>query len=97
MSIPTNEPENRIVFKNIEGFLHVIRIERIIELEIPFIYRYSIWFVETDGTYGYCYLSADDPTNYVVYKGTKYTNRDFNKLALAVQNENNLAAIEELG
>lgn len=96
MSIPTNEPENSIVFHDIEGYTHFIRIEHITKFGKA-MFRYCIWFIKADGNYSYCYLDEDDPTNYVVYKGTKYTNRDFNKLTLAVQNENNLAAIEELG
>ncbi len=90
-----NELENRIVFKDMEGVLHDIRTERVTEF-MAVLFRYCIWYVKADGNYSYCYLDADDPTNYVVYKGTKYTNEDFQKLVLAVKNGNNLAAIEEL-
>lgn len=90
-----DETENRIVFKDIDGVYHDIRIERSLQFE-KLVLSYCIWFVKADGKESYCYLDANDDTNYVVYRGTKYTGRDFNRLVLAVQNENNRAAIEEL-
>lgn len=91
-----NKTENRIVFRDHKGILNNIRIERITYFEIPFIYMYRVRFVKTDGTPASESLDPEDPENYIVYRGVKYTNEVFQKLVLVLKNENNLAVIEEL-
>ena len=34
--------------------------------------------------------------DYIIYKGVRYTNKTFNKLKMILDNETNLAALEEL-
>ena len=34
--------------------------------------------------------------DYIIYKGVRYTNKTFNKLKMILNNETNLAALEEL-
>lgn len=34
--------------------------------------------------------------DYIIYKGVRYTNKTFNKLKMLLDNETNLAALEEL-
>lgn len=87
---------NTIFFRDIQGEAHVIKFDTIIRFSFAQ-YRYYLSYIRPmpDG-YGYCYLDDDDPTNYVIYRGKKYTNQTFNKLVLVVKNENIESIIDDL-
>lgn len=78
---------NIIFFRDIQGEAHTIQFDTIITFTFAR-YRYYISYLKpNNGGYSYCYLDDDDPTNYVIYRGKKYTNLLFNKLFLVLKNE----------
>lgn len=78
---------NIIFFRDLQGEVHTIYFDTII-LFLFDRYRYYLSYTKPNNSgYGYCYLDDDDPTNYVIYRGKKYTNLSFNKLILVVENE----------
>ena len=87
---------NIIFFRDIQGEAHTIQFDTIIVFSFDR-YRYYLSYIKpNNGGYNYCYLDDDDPTNYVIYRGIKYTNLMFNKLVLAVKNENIESIIDNL-
>ena len=87
---------NIIFFRDIQGKAHTIYFDTIIVFSFDR-YRYYLSYIKpNNGGYYYCYLDDDDPTNYVIYRGIKYTNLMFNKLVLAVKNENIESIIDNL-
>lgn len=94
--IKENLSTNIIFFRDIQGEAHVIPFDTIIRFTFAQ-YRYYLSYIRPlpDG-YGYCYLDDDDPTNYVIYRGKKYTNQMFNKLILVIENEKIEATLNNL-
>lgn len=87
---------NIIFFRDIQGEAHTIKFDSIVTFTFAQ-YRYYLSYLRPKPYgYGYCYLDDDDPTNYVIYRGKKYTNLSFNKLILAVKNENIESIIDNL-
>ena len=65
---------NIIFFRDLQGEAHTIYFDTII-LFLFDRYRYYLSYTKpNNGGYSYCYLDDDDPTNYVIYRGKKYTN-----------------------
>lgn len=78
---------NIIFFRDMQGEAHTIPFDSIVTFSHAR-YRYYLSYIKpNNGGYCYCYLDDDDSTNYVIYRGKKYTNLMFNKLILAVKNE----------
>lgn len=87
---------NIIFFRDLQGEAHTIQFDTIITFSFA-IYRYYLSYLKPNNNgYSYCYLDDDDPTNYVIYHGKKYTNQMFNKLMLVVKNEAIEATIDNL-
>ena len=87
---------NIIFFRDLHGEAHTIQFDAIITFSFAS-YRYYLSYIKPNNSgYSYCYLDDDDPTNYVIYRGKKYTNLSFNKLILAVKNEKTEAIIDNL-
>jgi hypothetical protein len=87
---------NIIFFRDIQDEAHTIQFDTIIVFSYDR-YRYYLSYIKPNNSgYSYCYLDDDDPTNYVIYRGKKYTNLSFNKLILAVKNEDTEAIIDNL-
>ena len=88
-------PDNIIFFRGIEGEGHTIHIKYINTFRLS-LYRYIVGYVKIDGNYSHCYLDGNDSSNYVIYHGNVYTNLDFEKLILLINNENTERMIDEL-
>lgn len=87
---------NIIFFRDLQGEAHIIQFDTIIVFSYDR-FRYYLSYIKPNNSgYSYCYLDDDDPTNYVIYRGKKYTNLSFNKLILAVKNEDTEAIIDNL-
>lgn len=87
---------NIIFFRDLQGEAHTIQFDTIIVFSFDR-HRYYLSYIKPNNSgYSYCYLDDDDPTNYVIYRGKKYTNLSFNKLILAVKNEDTEAIIDNL-
>lgn len=86
---------NIIFFRDIQGEAHTIKFDTIVTFSFAR-YRYFLSYIKPDKDYSYCYLDDDDSTNYVIYRGKKYTNLMFNKLALVIKNENTESIIDNL-
>jgi hypothetical protein len=87
---------NIIFFRDLHGEAHTIQFDAIITFSFDR-YRYYLSYIKpNNGGYSYCYLDDDDPTNYVIYHGEKYTNLMFNKLILVAKNEKTEAIIDNL-
>ena len=93
-----------------ENFLHVYvwnGVPRPWRVDFEFV-RFEIFAgVEVDkGNYLFRVRSKDKTVknnfigisdeDYIIYKGVRYTNKTFNKLKMILDNETNLAALEEL-
>lgn len=88
--------KNIVFFRDIQGEAHTILFDTIITFSFAH-FRYYFSFIKPGGYgYGHCYLDDDDPTNYVIYHGVKYTNLMFNKLVLVVKNEQLEDALDNL-
>lgn len=88
--------KNIVFFRDIQGEAHTIPFDTIITFSFAQ-FRYYFSFIRPNHQgYSYCYLDDDDPTNYVIYRGKKYTNQMFNKLILVVKNEKIEAMLDEL-
>ena len=87
---------NIIFFRDLQGEAHTIYFDTIVTFSFAR-FRYFLSYVKPNNKgYSYCYLDDDDPTNYVIYRGKKYTNLMFNKLALVVKNENTESILDNL-
>ena len=87
---------NIIFFRDLQGEAHIIQFDTIIVFSYDR-FRYYLSYIKPNNSgYSYCYLDDDDPTNYVIYRGKKYTNLSFNKLILVVKNEDTEAIIDNL-
>ena len=86
---------NIIFFRDIQGEAHTIKFDTIVTFSFAR-FRYFLSYIRQPYGYSHCYLDDDDPTNYVIYRGKKYTNLMFNKLALVVKNENIESIIDDL-
>ena len=94
--IEENLSTNIIFFRDIQGEAHTIQFDTIVTFSFTR-YRYFLSYIRPRPyNYGYCYLDDDDPTNYVIYRGKKYTNLMFNKLVLVIKNENTESIIDNL-
>lgn len=98
MTDPVKEDltSNIIFFRDVQGKAHTILFDSIITFSFAR-YRYYLSYLKpNNGGYSYCYLDDDDFTNYVIYHGKVYTNLDFKKLILVINNENTERMIDEL-
>lgn len=87
---------NIIFFRDIQGEAHTIQFDTIVTFSFAR-FRYFLSYLRPKPCgYGHCYLDDDDPTNYVIYHGIKYTNLMFNKLVLVVKNEQIEDALDNL-
>lgn len=86
---------NIIFFRDIQGKAHTIKFDTIVTFSFAR-FRYFLSYIRQPHGYSHCYLDDDDPTNYIIYRGIKYTNLMFNKLVLVVQNENIESIIDDL-
>jgi len=87
---------NIIFFRDLQGEAHTIQFDKIVKFSFA-TFRYFLSYLRPwPCGYSYCYLDDDDPTNYVIYRGKKYTNLSFNKLILVVKNENTESMIDNL-
>lgn len=94
--IEENLSTNIIFFRDLQGKAHTIQFDTIVTFSFTR-YRYFLSYIRPRPyNYGYCYLDDDDPTNYVIYRGKKYTNLMFNKLVLVIKNENTESIIDNL-
>ena len=87
---------NIVFFRDIQGEAHTIPFDTIVTFSVAQ-FRYFLSFIRPKPYgYGHCYLDDDDPTNYVIYRGKKYTNQMFSKLILVVKNEQLEATLDDL-
>ena len=87
---------NIVFFRDIQGEAHTIQFDTILTFRFS-TFRYYFSFIRPSSQgYSYCYLDDDDPTNYIIYHGKKYTNLMFNKLVLVVKNEQLEATLDDL-
>lgn len=87
---------NIIFFRDIQGEAHTIQFDKIVTFSFAR-FRYFLSYIRTSPrAYSHCYLDDDDPTNYVIYRGIKYTNLMFNKLVLVIKNEQLEDALDNL-
>ena len=87
---------NIIFFRDLQGEAQTIQFDTIVTFSFAR-YRYFLSYIRSRPYgYSYCYLDDDDPTNYVIYRGKKYTNLMFNKLELIIKNERLEAMIDKL-
>ena len=87
---------NIVFFRDIQGEAHTIQFDTILTFRFSK-FRYYFSFIRpSPHGYSYCYLDDDDPTNYIIYRGKKYTSQMFNKLVLVVKNEQLEAALDDL-
>ena len=87
---------NIVFFRDILGEAHTIQFDKIVTFSFAR-FRYFLSYLRPKPCgYGHCYLDDDDPTNYVIYHGIKYTNLMFNKLVLVVKNEQIEDALDNL-
>ena len=88
--------KNIVFFRDIQGEAHTIPFDKIVTFSFAK-FRYFLSYMRPKPCgYGHCYLDDDDPTNYVIYRGKKYTNQMFNKLILVVKNEKIEATLDDL-
>lgn len=88
--------KNIVFFRDIQGEAHTIQFDTILTFKFS-TFRYYFSFIRPNHQgYSHCYLDDDDPTNYVIYHGIKYTNLMFNKLVLVVKNEQLEATLDNL-
>ena len=57
--------------------------------------NYFFMVLRKDKTAKNNFIGVSDE-DYIIYKGIRYTNKTFNKLKMLLDNETNLAALEEL-
>lgn len=94
--IKENLLTNIVFFRDIQGEAHVIPFDTILTFRFSK-FRYYFSFIRPSPSgYSYCYLDDNDPTNYIIYRGKKYTNQMFNKLVLVVKNEQLEATLDDL-
>lgn len=94
--IKENLSTNIVFFRDIQGEAHVIPFDTILTFRFSK-FRYYFSFIRPSPSgYSYCYLDDNDPTNYIIYRGKKYTNQMFNKLVLVVKNEQLEATLDDL-
>ena len=56
-------------------------------------YFFRVWRKDNTTKNNFIGVSDED---YIIYKGIRYTNKTFNQLKMVLDNETNLAALEEL-
>lgn len=94
--IKENLLTNIVFFRDIQGEANVIPFDTILTFRFSK-FRYYFSFIRPSPSgYSYCYLDDNDPTNYIIYRGKKYTNQMFNKLVLVVKNEQLEATLDDL-